>query len=78
MAMNVDQYRDELMQAINEKGKDLILCAVWAVRSNGAECGGMKCNTCRNKSVAWLFQEADPALLKNGDGLNPRRSYHGA
>lgn len=76
--LNVDKYRKELVQAINEKEEGMVLCAIYSVRTGGKPCTGTKCSTCRNHSVAWLFREADPTLLKNGDGLNPRRSYSGS
>lgn len=70
--INFDKYREEIMSEIRRRNASTnpAPCAIRSVHRE-LECFGTKCGDCSFRSLEWLFQEYEPPLLENGDGLNP-------
>lgn len=78
--LNVDKYREELLEEMklkkeklndcendNYNGVEIYFRSIEAVK--GRHGGG--CSRFFSDDVKWLFSEYEPPLLENGDGLKP-------
>ena len=69
--LNVDKYRKEIDDYITiEKYLGDIDCKIATLRGI-RNCSEFECEACMKESLRWLFQEYEPPLLENGDGLKP-------
>lgn len=67
---NMDKYRDIVDNSLSFSNA---LCRICNFTIGCPEDRGVKtnCKSCAEETFAWLFQEYEPPLLRNGDDLNP-------
>lgn len=65
---NIDKYRNVVDDSLKVSGNPLCRIRVYTNCCPGKE---RNCCACKEETFAWLFQEYNPSLLKNGDGLKP-------